>query len=156
MAKKAPPERIETSAKLNKAIEDVTVSNRKLQAFVRKNRDVFERLKKLEDAHATNVEAMKEIGKEEAIPGKTVLFRDEPELKILAIGGYEAREYDMALADANWPDSIIDKVLVIDAKKVDALIELEQDGFTAEAAERAAKERVPLAPKFKIEFKGSK
>lgn len=154
MAKKAPPERIETTAALNVAITNMTTSQRKLQAFVRKNRDVFERLKKLEDEHATNVEAMKEIGKAEAVPGKTVLFRDEPELKILAVGGYEAQEYDIERARDEWPDSVVDKVLVIDPKKVDALIELEEDGFSSAAAERAAKGRIPLSPKFKIEFKG--
>lgn len=123
----------------------------KRRRFEKKHADVFAEWRKLEKAEKASLELAKASAREHATPGKTVVPIETPEVRVMVIGGYEGVSYDPMLARENWGNSFL-RTIAIDAKRVAAMIELEQ--LSSEVAAKAEREQVPLEPRVKIEVLG--
>lgn len=120
--------------------------------FERKHEDVFAEHAKLEKAEKAALEAAKTAAREHATPGATVVPLETADVRVMVIGGYEGVAYDPILAREHWAKEIFFRVIEVDAKKVEAMMKLDQ--IDPAVAKKAEKPEVPLEPRVKIEVLG--
>lgn len=121
-----------------------------LRRFEAKHPEIVKRLRELENNVERSTETLRKACRELSRPGETVSVIDDSRGSVQVIGAMGGAEYDYWKA-IEWGPKIIDKVRMIDSKKVAALIELGEldSGFAA----KAEKERVALTPRVIVRVK---
>jgi hypothetical protein len=122
---------------------------------------LFEKLDKLEaDKEAVKIK-IQAIARAKAKQGQSVSLINLPYITVHVNGTESARQFDLAKAFKYWSQDILEQVLTVDAKKVEALLLQGLDKFPEELAVKAVLPREAKTPAVYIkvnaeEFTGKK
>lgn len=120
-----------------------------------KYQTVFKELDELETRKEELKIKIQTIARSRAKQGQSVSLLDLPYISVHVNGNESARQFDLAKAMKYWSEDVLEQVLVVDPKKVEALIAQSLDEFPETLALKAVLPREAKTPAVYIKVKAT-